>query len=155
MTKHDIACSIVKRYIDEHLDKTTPPVDPKLKEPYVVWACHILQNEKFLISTDLPDGKYYEVTYNGDKDEWYLDTYVKIENVCYTGEGLLDPNVKPKKTLKAYAQLANVSYGATGEYSNQYANPKVVTINTNKLLQECGEVLAKGFDDGLHCLNKK
>ena len=23
---------------------------------------------------------YYELTYNGDKQEWYLDTYKKFEN---------------------------------------------------------------------------
>lgn len=80
---------------------------------------------------------------------------MKIENVCYTGEGLLDPNAKPKKTLKAYAKATNVCYGATGEYSNQNVNPKVVTIDMNKLLQEAGEAVVKGFDDGLHCLNKK
>jgi hypothetical protein len=33
-----------------------------------------------LISSDLLDGKYYELTYNGDKSEWYLDVYVKLEN---------------------------------------------------------------------------
>ena len=29
---------------------------------YVVWACHILGNEKYLISTNIPDSRYYEVT---------------------------------------------------------------------------------------------
>ena len=42
----------------------------------------VLQNWKFLISTSIPDGMYYEVTYNGDKKEWYLDAYKKFENVC-------------------------------------------------------------------------
>ena len=26
------------------------------------------------------DGMYYELTYNGDKKEWYLDAYKKFEN---------------------------------------------------------------------------
>ena len=30
--------------------------------------------------TTLPDGMYYEVTYNGDKKEVYLDAYKKFEN---------------------------------------------------------------------------
>ena len=30
----------------------------------------------------LPDGMYYEVTYNGVKNEAYLDAYKKQENVC-------------------------------------------------------------------------
>ena len=52
---------------------------------YVVWQCKVLQNWKFLISTSLIDGMYYEVTYNGDKDEWYLDAYKKFENKCIRG----------------------------------------------------------------------
>lgn len=30
-----------------------------------------------------PDGMYYEFTYNGDKDELYMDAYKKWENICY------------------------------------------------------------------------
>ena len=52
-------------------------IDPN--EVYVVWMCKTLQNNKALLSTPIPDGKYYEATYNGDKDELYLDTYV-LEN---------------------------------------------------------------------------
>lgn len=37
------------------------------------------------MSTDLHDGMYYELTYNGDKDEWYLDAYKKQENRCIKG----------------------------------------------------------------------
>lgn len=47
---------------------------------YVVWFVKVLQNWKAMVSTDLPDGRYYEVTYNGDKGEAYVDTYVKILN---------------------------------------------------------------------------
>jgi len=45
-----------------------------------VWMCKTLQNWKFLISSTLSDGMYYELTYNGDKKEWYLDAYKKFEN---------------------------------------------------------------------------
>ena len=53
-------------------------------EIYAVWLCKTLQNNKGLFSTDIEDGKYYEATYNGDKDELYLDTYVKSKNECIT-----------------------------------------------------------------------
>ena len=33
------------------------------------------------ISTRLPDGMYYEVTYNKDNDSMYLDAYKKFDNV--------------------------------------------------------------------------
>lgn len=73
------ACSMVVDYIREHLDKTDP--EPCF-EVYVVWKCKALQNWKFLISSSLYDGMYYEMTYNGDKEEWYLDAYKKFENRC-------------------------------------------------------------------------
>lgn len=46
----------------------------------LVWFCKTLQNYKALLITDTFDGKYYEFTYNGDKDEAYLDTYAKVSN---------------------------------------------------------------------------
>lgn len=47
---------------------------------YVVWYCWILENQKCLISTTIPDGKYYEITYNKERQEMYIDTYVRSEN---------------------------------------------------------------------------
>lgn len=52
----------------------------RLEEVYVVWSNKILQNNKAMLSTDIPDGRYYEVTYNGDKKETYIDAYVKESN---------------------------------------------------------------------------
>lgn len=48
---------------------------------FVVWFCKVLQNWKALVSTSLNDGMYYEVTYNGDKEEYYLDAYKKWQNL--------------------------------------------------------------------------
>jgi len=73
------AIELVRKYIEEHLDKSEPvPVF----DVFTVWKVKALQNWKFLISSSLPDGMYYEVTYNGDKKEWYLDAYKKFENRC-------------------------------------------------------------------------
>lgn len=47
---------------------------------YVVWSCKTLQNNKALLSTNVPDGMYYEITHNGDKNETYVDAYKKWEN---------------------------------------------------------------------------
>ena len=49
---------------------------------FIVWMCKTLQNSKALVSTTLFDGMYYELTYNGDKKELYLDAYKKWENKC-------------------------------------------------------------------------
>ena len=52
---------------------------------YIVWLCKTLQNSKAMLSTDIKDGRYFEVTYNGDKDEFYLDSYVKESNELHKG----------------------------------------------------------------------
>lgn len=57
---------------------------------YLVWFCKTLQNWKALLSTDIPDGLYYEVTYDGDKQQAYVDTYSKIGNVCVLDHKLVD-----------------------------------------------------------------
>lgn len=72
-----IATGIIEHYIQEHLDKTDEATSWHV---YIVWKAKILQNWKYLISSTLPDGMYYELTYNGDKEEWYLDVYKKFEN---------------------------------------------------------------------------
>lgn len=73
------AIELVKNYVLNHLDKSD---EMPVFDIYTVWKCKILQNWKFLISTTLFDGMYYELTYNGDKKEWYLDAYKKFENCC-------------------------------------------------------------------------
>ena len=71
------ALALVKDYIAAHLDKSDPKPEFTV---FTVWKAKILQNWKYLISSTLPDGMYYEMTYNGDKKEWYLDAYKKFEN---------------------------------------------------------------------------
>lgn len=73
--------NIVKDYTNEHLDKTDN-VQITVDNVFVVWQCKTLQNNKALLSTTLYDGMYYELTYNGDKKELYLDAYKKFENRC-------------------------------------------------------------------------
>ena len=71
----------VYNYVKAHLD-VTDNTKFTLDDVYVVWQAKALQNWKALISTTLPDGMYYECTYNGDKNEMYLDAYKKFENKC-------------------------------------------------------------------------
>lgn len=72
-------CQLVLDYANQHLDAT----DNKqitLDDVYVVWYSKTLQNAKAMLSTTLFDGMYYEITFNGDKDELYFDAYKKFEN---------------------------------------------------------------------------
>ena len=69
----------IVNYTNDHLDKTDNKVITE-DDVFVVWLCKILQNNKALLSTTLFDGMYYEVTYNGDNDEAYIDAYKKWEN---------------------------------------------------------------------------
>lgn len=71
----------VVKYANEHIDKTDGKQITEA-DVFIVWQCKTLQNNKALASTTLSDGMYYELTYNGDKDELYFDAYKKWENVC-------------------------------------------------------------------------
>lgn len=58
-----------------------------LSNTYVVWSCKTLQNYKALLSTSVSgDDIYVEFTYNGDKQELYMDVYHKIVNRKITEE---------------------------------------------------------------------
>lgn len=78
------ALRVVYEYVRAHLDVTeSAHTNFSPDEVFVVWFCKTLGNWKALLSTTLPDGMYYEVTYNGNGDELYLDAYKKFENVVY------------------------------------------------------------------------
>lgn len=71
---------LVVGYTNKHLD-VTDGMSINTDDVYVVWFSKTLQNAKALLSTILPDGMYYEVTFNGDKNEIYFDAYKKFENI--------------------------------------------------------------------------
>lgn len=82
----DKAREIVYDYIKARMEKTDVHYTFIPTDVYIVWFSKTLQNWKALISTTLPDGMYYEVTYNGDKHETYLDAYKKFENIVVKDE---------------------------------------------------------------------
>ena len=73
------AKQIVVDYFNSHVDVTDGKKITK-DDVYVVWFCKTLQNWKALVSTNVSDGMYYEITHNGDKDETYVDVYKKWYN---------------------------------------------------------------------------
>ena len=78
--KFEVICkNIIIDYFNNSVDKT----DNKkigIEDVFVVWMCKTLKNSKALLSTNVYDGMYYELTYNGERDEIYLDAYKKWEN---------------------------------------------------------------------------
>ena len=77
----ELAVKTVVDYFNNRVEKT----DNKqitADDVYIVWLCKTLQNHKALLSTNVSDGMYYELTYNGDKKELYFDAYKKWENRC-------------------------------------------------------------------------
>jgi uncharacterized protein YccT (UPF0319 family) len=73
------AKQIVVDYFNSHADKSDNK-QINISDVYIVWFSKTLQNWKALVSTNIPDGMYYEITHNGDKDETYVDVYKKWEN---------------------------------------------------------------------------
>lgn len=71
----------VVSYFNENSDKTDNK-NIALDDVFVVWYSKTLQNHKALLSTTVSDGMYYEMTFNGDKNELYMDAYKKWENKC-------------------------------------------------------------------------
>lgn len=54
---------------------------------FIVWLAKVLQNNKGIFGSELTNN-LYEVTYNGDKNEFYLDVYEKVSNKRYLQENI-------------------------------------------------------------------
>lgn len=75
-----LAVNTVVSYFNSTIDTTDVAKKIDESDVYVVWMVKVLQNNKCLISTSVPDGIYYEFTWNGDSNEGYLDVYKKWTN---------------------------------------------------------------------------
>lgn len=71
---------VIRMIADYYKDDLNNPIG--IDDVYIVWKCKTLQNWKYMLSTTVPDTRYFEVTYNGDNDEFYLDAYIKECNKC-------------------------------------------------------------------------
>ena len=82
---NDLFYSLCKAIVVDYYNKRADATDNKHiteDDVFIVWSCKTLQNNKALVSTTVCDGMYYELTYNGDKDEVYVDAYKKWENIA-------------------------------------------------------------------------
>ncbi|WP_195459232.1 DUF6275 family protein [Pediococcus acidilactici] len=69
----------IANYLKEEkgLETTTDDV-------FVVWFSKTLQNSKALLSSAFNNEMYFEVTYNGNKKQLYLDAYKKEKNIEFS-----------------------------------------------------------------------
>lgn len=69
----------VADYANQNIDKTA---DKQITEDdvFIVWMCKTLRNSKAMANTTLPDGMYYELTFNGSNRELHVDAYKKWQN---------------------------------------------------------------------------
>ena len=72
----------VINYLNQKIVNDSSTLGISINDIYVVWYCKTLKNAKALLGTSLPDNLYFEITFNGDSDELYLDVYDKLENRC-------------------------------------------------------------------------
>lgn len=75
----ELAKEKVRDYENERVDINFMNV--QLEDIFIVWSCKTLQNSKALLSAKHKGAFYYEFTYNGDKEEVYMDVYKKVVNV--------------------------------------------------------------------------
>lgn len=78
-----VAIELVTHYMEEQTHGVIPVT------VFIVWKCKTIQNWKYLCATTLPDGKYFELTYNGDKKEWYVDVYQKVDKQTVPSDDIM------------------------------------------------------------------
>ena len=76
MTDKD-ALGVIEDYI-----RNTYNINSYLYRSFVIWKCKTIQNVKFIIGTNF-NNNIYELTFNGDKNELYIDVYEKIDKVIF------------------------------------------------------------------------
>ena len=80
-TFRDKAINAIVDYFNSQVESTDKNGKITADNVFVVWSCKTLQNNKAMLSTTVSDGMYYEFTWNGDKNEGYLDAYKKWKNI--------------------------------------------------------------------------
>lgn len=72
---------ICRKYLITHY-ALVHDVELKESDVYCVWFCKTLKNAKALVSTTVPDTRYFEFTFDRDKNQIYFDGYVKETSKC-------------------------------------------------------------------------
>lgn len=76
---------LLVEYVDSQLEASGESSEKYAYEVYVIWFAKVLQNWKGILGTTMPDGKIYEITFDGDNDRTFLDEYTKTRNITIAG----------------------------------------------------------------------
>jgi len=87
-TNQTIAC---RRVVDFFNDFRNDGVaEMTLDDVYILFYTKLLNSWKALVTTTVGDEIYYQITYNGETEETYLDVFTKAYNFCITKESADD-----------------------------------------------------------------
>jgi hypothetical protein len=75
-----MAKKVVVKNFNEHRNPERSP-ELTMDGVHIVWFTKVLGNWKAIVASPLTRGLLWEVSYNGVKDEIYLDIYKKLNNV--------------------------------------------------------------------------
>lgn len=83
--KVEVDCSaadggvLMKKWIEMIAEHIAQRERISVDDIFTVWSCKTLQNRKAIFGCTR-DQQLWEATYNGDKDETYIDRYQKFSN---------------------------------------------------------------------------
>ena len=86
MTSYEFEVAAKNAVIDvikKQYDETYP-----IGQINVVWMAHLLGFKKAILIDAGANQRIYEVTYNRDKNEMYVDAYEKASNTVYAGTAI-------------------------------------------------------------------
>lgn len=85
----------------------------------VVWFCYILGGWKCLLINNTKFGydgaKYYEITYNVEKAETYIDTYMKVSNLAVPDSEVLHSFDTPEGSVSETRRVRSAERQAEQE----------------------------------------
>lgn len=127
---------VIADYVSKRIDKTGN-VKISTDDVYVVWSGKTLQNWKALVSTTLPNGMYFEITHNGDKNETYIDVYKKRDNFVIKQKGQMNMDFgQAIEEVKRGKKIARKGWNGKEQYVElatnvSYKSPNGTVTNVN------------------------
>lgn len=106
---------ISKRKIIEGFYRGNP--DMKKDDVLLIWFCKTIQNWKGIFTTKFSDGKIFEVTYNGDREELYIDEYIKSKKLICDLTERCEPQYEKMDSLNSEKFL---KYIESTKYEDKY-----------------------------------